>query len=160
MRNGCISCHPLILCAFAVRSTLNLKLNSSPSTYVSSIALIAQQCQPPLKANAKSLPLVHLLLLEKRLQKRKRRNEDAVDDFKKDPGEYAQRIWQWWGPRCQKFPKHYMAIRLVVLTQTSSCFIERVFSRLKLIRDAVGDNMLEDMTEIRMLLQCNGRQID
>ena len=46
--------------------------------------------------------------------------------------------------------------RLVVLTQTSSCFIERVFSKLKLIRDAVGDNMLENITEIRLLVQCNG----
>lgn len=50
----------------------------------------------------------------------------------------------------------WQAIRLVVLTQTSSCFIERVFSKLKLIRDAVGDNMLENITEIRLLVQCNG----
>eukprot|EP00986_Skeletonema_menzelii_P006502 scaffold2475_cov73-Skeletonema_menzelii.AAC.4 len=54
------------------------------------------------------------------------------------------------------FPKHYMAIRLVVLTQTSSCFIERVFSKLKLIRDAVGDNTLENITEVRLLVQCKG----
>jgi hypothetical protein len=40
--------------------------------------------------------------------------------------------------------------------QTSSCFIERVFSKLKLIRDAVGDNMIEDITEICMLLQAMG----
>ena len=90
-----------------------------------------------------------------RLQRRIKRKKDTVDDFKKDPGEYAERIWQWWGPRKKMFPKHYMAIRLVVLTQTSSCFVERVFSKLKLIRDAVGDNMLEDITEIRVLVQCN-----
>ena len=90
-----------------------------------------------------------------RLQRRIKRKKDTVDDFKKDPGEYAERIWQWWGPRKKMFPKHYTAIRLVVLTQTSSCFVERVFSKLKLIRDAVGDNMLEDITEIRVLVQCN-----
>jgi hypothetical protein len=34
--------------------------------------------------------------------------------------------------------------------------VERVFSKLKDIRDAVGDRMLEDISEIRLLLQCNG----
>eukprot|EP00985_Skeletonema_marinoi_P022665 scaffold14588_cov110-Skeletonema_marinoi.AAC.1 len=41
-------------------------------------------------------------------------------------------------------------------TKLSSCSVERVFSKLKDIRDAVGDRMLEDISEIRLLLQCNG----
>ena len=48
------------------------------------------------------------------------------------------------------------AIRVVVLTQLSSCAVERVFSQLKLIRDTCGDNMMEDMLEIRMFERCNG----
>ena len=43
-----------------------------------------------------------------------------------------------------------------MLSQVSSCSLERVFSQLKLIRDTCGDNMLEDMTEIRMILRTNG----
>ena len=43
-----------------------------------------------------------------------------------------------------------------MLTQVSSCAIERVFSQLKLIRDVCGDNMLEDMLEIRMFERNNG----
>ena len=49
-----------------------------------------------------------------------------------------------------------MGIRLIVLTQVSSCAIERVFSQLNLIREACGDNMLEDMLEIRMFERNNG----
>jgi hypothetical protein len=49
-----------------------------------------------------------------------------------------------------------MAIRLVVLTQLSSCSVERVFSQLELIRKRCGENLFEDMTELRLLLQCNG----
>ena len=45
---------------------------------------------------------------------------------------------------------------MVVLTQTSSCSVERVFSRLKMVRDACGDNMYEDMLEVRMPMQCHG----
>ena len=53
-----------------------------------------------------------------------------------------------------KYFRH--ALILVVLTQISSCYVERVFSQLKLVRDACGDNMLEDMVEIRMFCRCNG----
>ena len=48
------------------------------------------------------------------------------------------------------------AIRLVVLTQLSSCAVERVFSRLQQIRDSCGDDSCEDITEMRTLMQCNG----
>ena len=49
------------------------------------------------------------------------------------------------------------ALRLVVLSQVSSCSVERVFLQLKLMRDTCGDNMLEDMVEVRMFCQCDGR---
>ena len=83
------------------------------------------------------------------------------EDWKKDPGERASRIWEWWRKRIHetKNPKlkfFARAVRAVVLTQLSSCAVERVFSQLKLIRDACGDNMMEDMLEIRMFERCNG----
>ena len=48
------------------------------------------------------------------------------------------------------------ALRVVVLTQLSSCAVERVFSQLNLIREQCGDNMIEDMIQIRMFERCNG----
>ena len=79
-----------------------------------------------------------------------------MSDWKVDPGEYACTIWEWWKPRVGTFPFHALALRLVVLAQLSSCFVERVFSRLKMRRDVCGDNMKEDMNEIRIFLQYNG----
>ena len=38
----------------------------------------------------------------------------------------------------------------------SICSVELVFSRLKIVEDNVGENMKNDMLELRMFLQCNG----
>ena len=91
-------------------------------------------------------------------QKMKRRNILSKHDmdWKKDAEEYAHRIWEWWTTRVKEFPCHALVLRLVVLSQLSSCSVERVFSRLKLIRDRCGDALYEDMLEIRLFLQCNG----
>jgi len=86
-------------------------------------------------------------------------NDDHVLDWKDDPGERASIVWEWWKLRMidnDDFKYFRHALRLVVLTQISSCSIERVFSQLKLVRDACGDNMLEDMVKIRMFCRCNG----
>jgi len=48
------------------------------------------------------------------------------------------------------------AIRLVVLMQLSSCAVEQAFSQLKLTRDACGDDLKDDMLELRMFMRCNG----
>ena len=49
-----------------------------------------------------------------------------------------------------------MALRLIVLAQLSSCSVEFFFSKLEKIRQVTGDNLKEDMCEVRLLLQCNG----
>ena len=49
-----------------------------------------------------------------------------------------------------------LGLHLILLTQVSSCAIECVFYQLKHIRDACGNNMLEDMLEIRMFERNNG----
>ena len=56
--------------------------------------------------------------------------EGTVLDWKDDSGEYATRIWKWWKGRRDKFKVHGLVLRLIVLTQLSSCNIERVFSQL------------------------------
>ena len=77
-------------------------------------------------------------------------------EWRKDAGEYAQKIWAWWKPRKDKFPYHGLAVRLLVLAQLSSCSVERVFSILEQTRRAAGDHLKEDMMELRLLLQVNG----
>ena len=59
-----------------------------------------------------------------RMQHRMKRyivtNKDDID-WKKDAGEYAHQIWEWWIPRVDQFPCHALALRIVVLTQMSRC---------------------------------------
>ena len=83
--------------------------------------------------------------LQRRMKRHNIQNGDDMD-WKEDAGEYARRIWEWWRIRVQEFPCHALAIRLVVLSQLSSCSVERVFSRLSLIRERCGENLYEDMT--------------
>jgi hypothetical protein len=99
-------------------------------------------------------------LFKTRLQKRLKKRPNHYVNWMDDPGEKANRIWQYWritflhSPR--KFPSFQLALRLVVLSQLSSCAVERVFSRLKMVRETCKDSLLEDMLENRILLQCNG----
>ena len=67
--------------------------------------------------------------------------------WKKDPGEKASKIWEWQSVRVHESKNANLSffekvIRVVVLTQLSSCAVERVFSQLKLIRDACRDSMM------------------
>ena len=76
-----------------------------------------------------------------------------------DAGEKACRIFEWWKVRftdTTMFTCFRFALRLVVLSQMSSCSVEGLFSQLKLIRETCGGNMMEDMNEIRMFMRCNG----
>ena len=54
-----------------------------------------------------------------------------------------------------QFPCFGLALRRVVLCQLSSCSVERLFSRVKMIKNICG-HMLEDHLEMRLFLQCNG----
>ena len=49
--------------------------------------------------------------------------------------------------------------RLIGTMQVSSCAVERVFPQLKLIRDQCGDNLYEDILEVRMFARCNGSDV-
>ena len=97
--------------------------------------------------------------LQKRMKRSNIQNKDDMD-WKKDPGEYARHIWEWWRARVEEFPYHALARRLIVLSQLSSCSVEHVYSRLSLIHERCGDHMFEDMTEIRLFMQCNGNLED
>lgn len=82
--------------------------------------------------------------------------ENVVINWQTDAGEYAERIWQWWKPHMKTFPVHGLVLCLIVLAQLSSCSVEKVFSKLKSIRDRCEESMYDDMCEVWLFLQCNG----
>ena len=49
------------------------------------------------------------------------------------------------------------AVRLVVLVQPSSAFIERVFSRLRLILETTQQHVLQDSILLRLLVTINSK---
>ena len=94
-----------------------------------------------------------------RMEKRVKRNKLGDDHgltWEDDDGEYASHIWAWKKPRVDTFPYHACALRLIVLTQLSSCSAERVFSCLTLIKEICGHKLLEDMMNLCLMMQCNG----
>ena len=101
-----------------------------------------------------------------RLRATPRRRQDFEPPvyWRKDPGERARRIWEWWRQLLCRNRKHrlysnifswFEAVKLVVLVQPSSAAAERVFSVLKLVRDSCKDNMVESTLELRVMTQVN-----
>ena len=91
--------------------------------------------------------------------KRRKLQLDHEFDWKKDPGERAHRIWEWWKLRMIDNPDFTFirnCIRRVVLAQLSSCSVERVFSQLTQIQNTVGNNLFQEMINNYMYLRCNG----
>ena len=91
-------------------------------------------------------------------QKKKRMGCPVDDDWRKDAGEKAKRIWEWWKPIViddSNFSFFSLALRLIALIQVSSCAVERVFSQMKCVIDVCG-NVYEDTLEVRMFARCNG----
>ena len=76
-------------------------------------------------------------------------------DWKLDPIERARRIGIWWEEHYSCFKYLNKAMGLISLIQTSSCFVERAFSQLKIIVDTCGTQMLEDQIELRMYHRMN-----
>eukprot|EP00957_Ditylum_brightwellii_P089197 6792708-Ditylum_brightwellii.AAC.1 len=87
--------------------------------------------------------------------KRKKLNNEHSITWRDNDAEYTSCIWEWLRHSFHKFPYHTLALKLAVLTQLSSCSVKRVFSRLKLIRDVCGNNMILEMLELHLILQCN-----
>ena len=76
------------------------------------------------------------------------------DDWRKDVGEKATRIWNQWKLVVvdgSEFPCYHLTLRLIALVQVSSCAVERVFPQLQVVRDQCGENMMDDIHKVRML---------
>ena len=76
-------------------------------------------------------------------------------NWKKDPIERARRVWIWWKVHQKSFKYFSTAVRLIVLFQTSSCFVERVFSQLKHIIETCGKKQLEELFFLRISRRMN-----
>jgi hypothetical protein len=72
-----------------------------------------------------------------------------------DAVEVARRTFEWWGTMQERLPNLAMAIRQVVLVQTSSASVERVFSQLGLILKAIGCTSLDETMELRVFERVN-----
>ena len=90
-----------------------------------------------------------------------KRNEDIGEaetiDWKDDHGEKAHRIFEWWKVRIHDvkcFTHYKLALRLVVLTQTSSAYVERVFSQWQNIVDICGCQQKKEMVQCRIFSRC------
>ena len=83
-----------------------------------------------------------------------------VPDWKDDPGERSCRVYLWWqklitNSRFSVLQCFELALTLVVLKQPSSAVVERVFSQLNNCQKVSGDNGLQDLTSLRVMLPCN-----
>jgi len=88
---------------------------------------------------------------------------DIDDDWKKEAGEKATRIWEWWRPVITneaEFPCFSLALKIIGTLQVSTSAVERVFSQLQVIREVCGDKLCEDILEVRMFARCNGNLSD
>jgi hypothetical protein len=89
--------------------------------------------------------------------------EDTYMTWMDDPGERSRRILCWWQARLVKVKTHRFksfttALRLVLLTQLSSAFVERVFSRLERVTRG-KPKIYEDTLNMRILLRTNGEHL-
>jgi hypothetical protein len=82
------------------------------------------------------------------------------DTWKSDESEVARRVWMFWINKRIHFNYMTVAVALTVLVQTSSAAVERVFSQLKLIIDACGQNTLADILELRLFRRLDQKTVE
>ena len=57
--------------------------------------------------------------------------------WQEDYLEYGRRMWRWWDSRKHIFTHNTKSVKLVALMQTSSAFVERVLSQVKLVANEI-----------------------
>jgi hypothetical protein len=88
------------------------------------------------------------------------KKEDCTDTWKSDESEVARRVWTFWVSKRSQFNYMTVAVALVVLVQTSSAAVERVFSQLKLIIEACGQRSLADLLELRLFKRLDRKTLN
>lgn len=75
--------------------------------------------------------------------------------WKDDRIEQSRRVWEWWRVKGSKLHYFFSAARLVAIVPLSSASVERVFSQVKFIIETVGENVLEETLEARVMERVN-----
>ena len=75
--------------------------------------------------------------------------------WRDDRIEKSRRVWEWWRSKHTKLTYFFTAARLVALVPVSSAFVERVFSQVKFIIESVGQSLLEETLEARVMERVN-----
>ena len=91
------------------------------------------------------------------LRRKKEEDPDKYADhtWQSDRIEQARRVWEWWRAKRAKFAYFYTAARLVAIVPISSAAVERVFSQVKFIIESVGESVLEETLETRVMERIN-----
>ena len=91
------------------------------------------------------------------LRRKKEEDPDKYADhtWQSDRIEQARRVWEWWRAKRAKFAYFYTAARLVAIVPISSASVERVFSQVKFIIESVGESVLEETLETRVMERIN-----
>ena len=89
------------------------------------------------------------------MQKRIKLPEGTVLDWYEDSSEYSSWIWKWWkGKKINSSRSCYRPTTYSLFyNSTLSCNVERLFSQLELIRQRCGENMLDDLAELRVFMR-------
>ena len=77
--------------------------------------------------------------------------KDNLDELVKE----ASMEYSWWRAKRAKFAYFYTAARLVAIVPISSAAVERVFSQVKFIIESVGESVLEETLETRVMERIN-----
>ena len=84
------------------------------------------------------------------------------DEWKKDPGERARRTWIWWNKifklEVGSLENFWRIVRCVVLNQSSSASVERVFSQLNCICRTIGVNAVDETVAARLMMRVNNKE--
>ncbi len=75
--------------------------------------------------------------------------------WKDDRIEQSRRVWEWWRVKGSNLHYFFSAARLVAIVPLSSASVERVFSQVKFIIETVGENVLEETLEARVMERVN-----
>ena len=93
------------------------------------------------------------------LEKKKANDPEKYGDhtWQGDRIKQARRVWEWWRAKGDRFSYFFTAAaaRLVAITPITSASVERVFSQVKFIIEAVGESMLEETLETRVMERVN-----
>ena len=78
--------------------------------------------------------------------------------WRDDRIEKARRVWEWWKAKAPKLNYFFTAARHAALVPISSTSVERTFSEVKYIIGTVGENVLEETLETRLMERHNEYQ--